>query len=365
MERAKSSTKLKNKKAPLDAAAILEAVPCGIIAADSGGRIAGFNREASRLLRQDPEAMLGKKIDALAPIFRDTLEWILRTGEEICDKDVQTGEGDEMLQLRLRGGKTPDGGVVIILQDVSEIKKLESQIQQTDRLVSVGKLSAGMAHEIKNPLVTIKTFTQLLPERFDDKDFRENFCQLMAHEVKRIDSIVSQMLNFARPAEPKIEKLRLHDILSGSLSLIMPRSDQKGVTITRKFDASKDAILGDSNQLEQALINFYINSIDAMEQGGELTVATQIVEGKKQAPPRQGARANEWVQISIKDTGIGIKNEDISRVFEPFFTSKSHGTGLGLSIAQAIISEHQGTIKLESVLNAGTTFHIVLPLLTE
>ena len=164
----------------------------------------------------------------------------------------------------------------MVLTDITTLKRLEMQIRRSDRLASLGTLSAGMAHEIKNPLVSIKTFAQLLPERYQDSDFRETFFSLIGHEVDRIDSLVNQLLRFARPAKPLLKPMHVHEILEKALLLVGHRLYQKDVKLTRSWQAEVDTIHGDSGQIEQVFLNFFLNALDAMKTGGSLVVSTEI-----------------------------------------------------------------------------------------
>jgi signal transduction histidine kinase len=243
------------------------------------------------------------------------------------------------------------------------VKRLELQIRRSDRLASLGTLSAGMAHEIKNPLVSIKTFAQLLPERYQDSDFRETFSSLIGHEIDRIDSLVNQLLRFARPAKPVLKPMHVHDVLEKSLMLVAHRLYQKDIKLARSWKADVDTIRADADQLEQVFLNFFLNAMDAMKQGGELTVSTEI-RAKDWTRPRSSSNGhgNEVLRITVRDNGEGIRKEDIPHVFDPFFTTKDYGTGLGLSVVHGIIEEHGGEIEVESEVAKGTSFHIVLPL---
>jgi signal transduction histidine kinase len=221
-----------------------------------------------------------------------------------------------------------------------------------------------MAHEIKNPLVSIKTFAQLLPERYSESDFRETFSNLIVHEINRIDSLVNQLLRFARPAKPLLRPMRVHEVLDKTLLLIQHRLYQKEIKLTKLWEADIDTTRADADQLEQVFLNFFLNAMDAMRRGGELTVTTKIRSGDVLVSQlsAEDDEATEALCISIRDTGDGIRAEDISHVFDPFFTTKDYGTGLGLSVVHGIIEEHGGQIEVESELSKGTAFHILLPL---
>jgi signal transduction histidine kinase len=233
-------------------------------------------------------------------------------------------------------------------------------------MASLGTLSAGMAHEIKNPLVTIKTFTQLLPERYEDPDFRKTFARLMEEEVNRIDRIVNELLTLARPAKPMLSSIHLHQVLTHALELVQQQLWQKKITLTRAFDAADDSIKGDVNLLGQMFINLFLNAIDAMDAATgarELTVLTCLVQRPLQKPDTEDTEdIVPHVMVSIRDTGAGISPEDTQHIFDPFFTTKSTGTGLGLSVAHRIAKEHYAGIDVESKQGRGTSFQISFPL---
>jgi two-component system sensor histidine kinase HydH len=223
-----------------------------------------------------------------------------------------------------------------------------------------------MAHEIKNPLVSIKTFAQLLPERYQDSDFRETFSNLIGHEIDRIDSLVNQLLRFARPAKPLLKPMHVHEVIEKSLQLVGHRLYQKEIKLTRFWDADLDTIRADADQLEQVFLNFFLNAMEAMKRGGELSVATRIERAQEWMAAVAGSNGDggvhEVLRITIRDNGEGIRSEDIPHVFDPFFTTKDYGTGLGLSVVHGIVQEHGGHIEVESELCKGTAFHILLPL---
>jgi nitrogen-specific signal transduction histidine kinase len=221
-----------------------------------------------------------------------------------------------------------------------------------------------MAHEIKNPLVSIKTFAQLLPERYQDSDFRETFSSLIGHEIDRIDSLVNQLLRFARPTKPLLKPIHVHSVLEKSLQLIGHRLYQKEIKLTRSWQANVDTIRADADQLEQVFLNFFLNAMDSMKQkqSGELLVSTEIRPVDELVAASQNGDSQEALRITIRDTGEGIRSEDLPHVFDPFFTTKDYGTGLGLSVVHVIVQEHSGQIEVDSELGKGTAFHILLPL---
>ena len=223
-------------------------------------------------------------------------------------------------------------------------------MRRLDRLASLGLLSAGMAHEIKNCLVAVNTFVGRLLENGEDQEFSET----VRRELRRIDTLVSQMLRFAAPGRNEFAVVRVHDLLDHSLRLVEHQIKGKFISLNRRYTAAPDTISGDEYQLQQAFMNLLFNAIEATGMNGTLTVSTEIA-GEK--PDKRRLR------IHIQDTGMGISPENLSHLFEPFFTTKKNGTGLGLAICQRIVQEHNGDITARSEVKKGATFSISLPVL--
>jgi nitrogen-specific signal transduction histidine kinase len=347
---------------------LLQNLTTGVIAAGVDERVTVFNNEAGQITEADSHEILDQSIERLPLPLRDALRETLRSGGQ---KHLEFVLESGMEGLAVRASTSifhgQDGevlGALMVLTDVTALKRLELQIRRSDRLASLGTLSAGMAHEIKNPLVSIKTFAQLLPERYHDSDFRETFSNLIGHEIDRIDSLVNQLLRFARPAKPLLQPMHVHQILEKSLLLVGHRLYQKDIKLTRSWEANVDTIRADPDQLEQVFLNFFINAMDAMKNGGELNISTQLREDEEWISPltETNGETREFLRITIRDSGEGIRGEDLAHVFDPFFTTKDYGTGLGLSVVHGIIQEHGGQIEVESELKKGTAFHILLPL---
>jgi PAS domain S-box-containing protein len=351
---------------------LLENLTSAVIAAGIDERITVFNNEAGQITGFRSEEMLDRPIEDLPETLREPLRKTLQTGKSQESGEIVLHAGANNCIVRastsiFHGQDTQVLGAMMVLTDITALKQLELQIRRSDRLASLGTLSAGMAHEIKNPLVSIKTFAQLLPERYLDSDFRETFSNLIGHEIDRIDSLVNQLLRFARPAKPLLKPLHVHEALEKALLLIGHRLYQKEIKLTRSWEANVDTIRADADQLEQVFLNFFLNAMDAMKNGGELMVNTQILSDERWSSgvsQNNGDGQSEFLRITIRDTGEGIRTEDIPHVFDPFFTTKDYGTGLGLSVVHGIIQEHGGQIEVESELQKGTAFHILLPLAT-
>lgn len=366
LDNAELFTEVQNAKIYNDI--LLENLTTGVVAADADGKITVFNQEAEQITGLSTDGVEPTIAD-LPSVLSEVFEETLASGERQQDREVsfRTRAGNVYVRASSSTFRGQNGellGALMVFTDITALKKMEQQIRRSDRLASLGTLSAGMAHEIKNPLVSIKTFAQLLPERYNESDFRETFSTLIVHEIDRIDSLVNQLLRFARPAKPLLRPMHVHEILEKTLLLLQHRLYQKEIKLTRSWDAEIDTIKADSDQLEQVFLNFFLNAMDAMKTGGQLSVSTEIRSGDALVSQMStnGDDTHEALRISIRDTGEGIKPEDIPHVFDPFFTTKDYGTGLGLSVVHGIIQEHGGQIEVESELAKGTAFHIFLPL---
>jgi signal transduction histidine kinase len=247
---------------------------------------------------------------------------------------------------------------IIVLNNVTPARSLESVMRLLDRWASIGTLSASMAHELKNAMVAVKTFTDVLLKKNQDAEL----ARLVGREIKRIDSIVSQMMRFSGPAKPTFSAIHVHDVLEQALALIKHRLEAKQVQLIKSFKASRDVVKGDAYQLEQTFINLFSNAVEAMGPEGELHVHTHVLEGAF-VVPETTLPTQSLIQVDVRDTGVGVPSENLQRLFEPFFTTKVNGTGLGLAITRRIIEEHRGKIAVESALNDGTVFNVTLPLL--
>ena len=266
-------------------------------------------------------------------------------------------------------------------QMTKEMRDSQERLVLSEKLASLGTMAAGMAHEIKNPLVSLRTFTQLLQYKWEDKEFREKFSSIIPHEIERINRIAESLLKFGKPMAPEFSRVDVNAILDEVLVLFEIVAKKNNVRVTKKLTALP-TISGDPGLLQQAFVNIIKNAIESMqEKGGELIAKTDVGEivrvGKA---PKQGKKVGEemvWgeqpgeakeegetlpvVFIEVSDTGEGIPDENLKSLFDPFYTTKMTGTGMGLPITLRIIEEHKGSIKVRSQVGKGTTFIVTLP----
>lgn len=231
-------------------------------------------------------------------------------------------------------------------------RQAQEEVQQAERMAMIGRLAAGIAHEINNPLGSILLFSRLLMQKAPAEGIIRENLERIERETKRCQTIVQGLLDFARKREPKIEPLNIEDLLDKTLRLFESHPSFHNIELVKDYQAAMPVVLADSSQMMQVFVNMIMNAIDAMEGNGILTISLRTYESEN------------LLKISIGDTGCGIPEEHVAKLFEPFFTTKAvgQGTGLGLSISYGIIQTHGGTIKVFSKVGEGTTFVISLPI---
>ncbi len=337
---------------------LVEHLPCGVIATDPRGQLTLVNPEARLLLQLDESSSpsdieLPPDIGRLIPptLVGDT---IARDEKIILRPDARDRADLLVSCLPFASERDDLLGAVLVINDHTAIERLQNQVRQADRLASIGTLASGMAHEIKNPLTALKTFTQLLPKRYNDAEFRHDFSTLVGSEIARIERIVNELLAFARPAPLMIEQVDVNEIVDGAMRLVGPQAARLHVSVRRQLHAPDARIAADKDRLQQVLLNLLLNALQASEAGGSIELSTEIQNGASNPEP--------LIRLDVRDSGSGIPKETLPHIFDPFFTTKSEGTGLGLSVSYNIISEHRGRLEVSSELGKGTCFSIYLPL---
>jgi signal transduction histidine kinase len=246
----------------------------------------------------------------------------------------------------------------ILVRD--DLRQSQTLMRRTDRLRSLEIIAGGFAHEIRNPLTSIKTFIQLAPERKNDVEFIRDFSRIVLEDVLRIERLIQEILDYARYMEPKLTEEDLNELVVSCLYFVEVKAESRGVKIQKELATGLPRVMLDRQQIKQVLLNLLLNAMDAMgERGGSLRVRTRLTDGPDGTP---------CVQTEIEDTGHGISPANLEHIFDPFFTTKHaseecEGTGLGLTIAYQIIQEHLGTLQVKSTEGVGTTFFVNLPAL--
>jgi two-component system sensor histidine kinase HydH len=336
-------------------------LPVGIIATDAAGRITTWNAAASEMTGVQAGKAHGRRPeDILPPEFASFF-----TPQHSSSPEAGNGQGREKeITVTLNGrtesllchintvhDETTDAytGQVLLISNLTEVKNLEKVMRENERLAAVGRMAAGVAHEVRNPLSSIKGLALLLKDKFDSDSRDSRTAGLLIQEVERINRTVSELLSFARPASLELQKVFVAEILDETLRLISPDARSSGIETSLETDEDVKPVLGDRDRLNQVFINLMLNAVQSMDKGGRLTVGARNSDG------------GDSVIVTVRDTGCGISQENMPQLFYPYFTTKSGGTGIGLAISQKIVSDHRGSIKIDSSPGRGTTVTVELP----
>jgi two-component system sensor histidine kinase HydH len=336
---------------------VVDNMPIGLIALDEQRRIAAFNHTAEALLQLPFDEVYGRSAaKVLPPELGEQIER-LDNDRQIIEKEIGcTIGGGRVVPLEIGASRLADEhgtrlGYIFLLKDLTEVRSLRHEVERSRRLASVGQLAAGIAHEIRNPLSSIKGFATYFKQRYQAVPEDQQTADIMIQEVDRLNRVVSQLLEFARPVSISPKSIPIPDLVADSVKLIEQQARDKQISIDTRIAAEIDRIDIDADRLSQVLLNFCLNAIEAMEPGGKLRI-----EAVNSAGGDTGS-----LEIRIADTGSGIAKENLPKIFDPYFTTKTSGTGLGLAIAHNIVEAMGGTIEVESKVDEGTTVKIIIP----
>lgn len=336
---------------------ILASIESGVAAVGAKGRVTLFNRAAEILAGVSAEELRGKPADHLPGVLARLLEAAAAGGASSHVEIALPDAAGQMIPLMcstspLVGPQGRPLGAVAVFSDLSRLKELEQEKRRAERLASLEAIASGMVHEIRNPLVSLKAFHQLLPTRFDDPEFRDGLVRVADREISRIDDLLGRFRTLASaPAQPMV-LVDLLDPLQSALELLLPEREARGVQLRRVGIEPVREIVGNSFQLEQLFHNLCLNALEAMTAGGELTVRV--------ADLREAGGSTLLVEVS--DTGHGIPDDLLDKIFNPFVTTKSRGSGLGLAICSSVADAHRAVLSARThVGRPGCTFAIEFP----
>lgn len=351
---------------------IIQKMGSGLFTVDMKGLITFANKASLKTLDFEYDAVKGKDI---IDLFVDHKE-----GEEVLQKILRehiTFESYETYWTSKKGEPVPIGfstsyikmdtqenseGVLFLFRNITQVNNLRRQIERMERLATLGELSAGIAHEIRNPLAGIKTSAQVLEESFSPGDFRSQLVSRIVKEIDRSNELLKKFFNFAKPSKPKQEFQNIEMIIDGVYLLLASRLRKKNILFKTDFAESIPQVYIDSSQIEQVILNVFLNAVEAIINSGEIHVKIFIAQKTKL---KEDSALSDAICIRISDDGVGIPDDRLEKVFNPFFTTKSDGVGLGLSISSRLLEENGGKIELESKEDEGTTFRIYLPIIEQ
>ncbi|MFO1462702.1 MAG: ATP-binding protein [bacterium] len=337
-----------------------------VLLLDPSGRVAYLNPAAERLLAVSSNHAKGKE---LLQLFRDgqalaqPVKEVLQSGRTVHAHEIKaaTMQGTVSLQVEIAPLSLPDGpaGALVWIHELSMDQAFQEENRVLDRLSMMGTLASGLAHEIRNPLGGIRAAAQMLQRDLESSENQE-YAQMIVSEVDRLNQLITQLLDFAKPKKLKKSSVNINQILSELLILQKPALQKRGIALRQEFDPSLPSVLGHEPSLKQAFLNLIKNAFEAMENGGSLKVSTGYISDYRMQVGE--GRATPMAQVTISDTGVGIPEENLKSLFTPFFTTKAKGTGLGLMMTQRILKEQESLLRVKSKVGEGTTIKILLKL---
>ncbi len=336
----------------------------GVIVSDLMGNILNMNPRAEEILDLPREKAVRLRIQDVFKFKSGDMRKIyiaLKRQETIHYFDFPYQRADDRrLILNLSGFAVHDEnrntlGAVTIISDLTEKKRLDDYLLRVEKFAALGRIAAGIAHEIRNPLAGIYTTVQNLESEFSEADAQKSDLKNILREIDRVEKLIREVLDLVRPVPLQIEEFDIHDLISTTLSLLRKETVKKKIELKTEYEAKTSVIKADPNRLRQVFLNLTINAMESINGGGRITVRTDT---KRQ---RDGEKEKGWLSIDVLDDGIGIPPKHMSRIFDPFFTTKNGGTGLGLTVTHKIIEDHNGRIEVESRENKGTMFRVLLP----
>ena len=336
----------------------LATIESGVVAVGSRGRVTVFNKAAEQFTGHPAETLRGRGVEQLPPVLGRLIEATLNDGLSRSQVEIALpSQSGQMVPLMCTTSplRSPQGvlvGAVAVFSDLSRVKELERERRRAERLASMEAIASGMVHEIRNPLVAIKTFTQLLPSRFNDAGFRDTFSRVAGREIARMDDLLDRFRMLSSASRQPMEPVDVTVPLEETLELLQPRLEERRVTLRRVGDGTPRQVVGNSSQLEQLFLNLCLNALEAMDPGGELTVRVADLS----------EAGGSTLLVEVSDTGGGIPDDIIEQIFNPFVTTKAHGTGLGLAICRAITDAHRAILRVRNnVGRPGCTFTLEFP----
>jgi nitrogen-specific signal transduction histidine kinase len=341
---------------------ILDRLPCGVLVLDASGKVTLCNPVARDLLGE-PGAGTSRRLTKGRPLRNRSMRNQLASsvtkvpGREI-EVPIDSGQGTSICALSGAPLTNASGklcGTLHIIRDITEIKFLEEQNKRSERLSAMGEMAVELAHEIRNPLGGIELFASLLEKELPRGSDAGRWAENILIGSRSLNNIVSNMLHFANPLAPTFGQVDLHQVIREIVGFMEPIMSQREVRVLERLEACVPTITGDRELLKQMILNLVHNAMQAMPSRGSLTISSRDL------PAAPGVACGDGLELSIRDTGLGIPPENIDRIFDPFFTTNRNGTGLGLSVVHQIVDRHSGVIAVTSEVNKGTVFTISFP----
>jgi len=330
---------------------VVSHLPVGLIATDRSGHVTFFNAAAEKITDLNKKLIHNQKPDGLLPEVLCGVQKKLDQGEIITEREMECPFAENRVvpvsvsATHIMNEEGKFLGQILILRDLSEIRRLQDKVQRQEKLAAMGGLAAGVAHEVRNPLSSIKALATFFAGQFEEGSEAQEAAKVMVQEVDRLNRVITELLEFSRPTDLKRQPSDIGLLISRSIQLVQQDAANKNIDFEVNAEDDICHPWVDPDRLSQCLLNLYLNAIQAMENGGTLKVKCTMDE-------------TENLEISISDTGRGISPDQLKKIFDPYFTTKNKGTGLGLAIVHKIIEAHGGHIEVHSAIDEGTTISI-------
>jgi two-component system sensor histidine kinase HydH len=334
---------------------IVNNLPVGLLTTGGDGRLAVVNGAAERIAGFKAADVVGRLPEEVFPRVWCGLKDVMDAGEPVAERETECSfDGQTILPLSVSASRivNEEGarlGDIYIFRDLGEVRRLQEEVRRKEKLAALGGLAAGVAHEIRNPLSSIKGVAKYFEGRFDPGSEGRELAGVMAREVDRLNRVITELLDFARPSDVRMRPTDLVELVEHSLRLIGPDAAAHQVRADFAHDGTLPEVAVDPDRFTQVLLNLYLNAIQAMEDGGVLAIRADY----------EAARGR--VRLDVGDAGQGIPAASLGSIFNPYFTTKPSGTGLGLAIVQKLVEAHQGEIRVKSTPGRGSVFSIFLP----
>ncbi|HTZ19160.1 MAG TPA: ATP-binding protein, partial [Dissulfurispiraceae bacterium] len=318
----------------------------GLLLLDKKGVVLWANQMAESMAEMD---LVGRSCEELCAECEVSSSYSHGNIETVIASRLfgQEGKFYQVTTAPIKGADGETSGYIRLIHDMTEIKKMEEQMSNSEKLASIGRLAAGIAHEIGNPLTSVFSFVQILRELEQD-DFKKDSLQTIYFHINRISETLKQLSGFSKMPAAEPSECQVNDVIETSIHLIQFDKRAKDISIVKELSPTLPLAVVDANQLSQVFVNLVLNAIDAMPEGGALTVRSYVTDSS--------------VTIQFADTGVGMPKERLMKIFDPFYTTKEKGTGLGLAVSYNIIKKMNGIISVDSELGKGTTFTITIPI---
>jgi two-component system sensor histidine kinase HydH len=339
---------------------VIASMANGMISIDNHGKVTSFNEMALDLLGLKETEAKNIALKSIVDFQSSGINETLTEGATFVEKEIVFNRGAEKVPLALSVSPIPEdkkqhAGAVIILRDLTEIKRLQEKVRRSERLAAIGELAASVAHEVRNPLSSIRGFAQFLGHVLKDKPEEREYAEIMVKEVDRINNVVTNLLSFARPVKPDLVPTDLPTLLDHTVRLVEEDARLRKVNIRLSTSNGLKKIYVDGNQITQVMLNLILNALQAVESGGNIDVEARAID-------------SSLLRLSVEDDGPGIPPGNANKIFDPFYTTREKGTGLGLAIVHMIVENHGGEINLVSPVpgkDKGCRITIHLPVSTD